>query len=308
LFLPVITVRVFRRNSAYSQIMPLLHVETHGRVLDKEARDILTLLEECYRRLRPEGLDLVEIALFENDRLWRGRMAADRRRARVVSAEFDDAFIAAHDAWTGIPRISISLERQKALAQLVWEGALHHEAGHSILHGGLEYYVFPMPKALLKVAHEFPTLASHLADILYLLTLAVKDMEVTNLLVSNGYVEDQAAYARFVMKPTQQDQNAWSLSSVAAEARVLCLVGRLKDIAAATVLASRPEQAPIGLEEIEESTGYFLQESRTALLDTMTGIRNDLGKDTFANIQSAATITAARLIEPVMRGQVRGKK
>jgi len=288
--------------------MPLLHVETHGRVLDKEARDILTVLEECYRRLRPEGLDLVEIALFENDRLWRGRMAADRRRARVVSAEFDDAFIAAHDAWTGIPRISISLERQKALAQLVWEGALHHEAGHSILHGGLEYYVFPMPKALLKVTHEFPTLASHLADILYLLTLAVKDMEVTNLLVSNGYVEDQAAYARFVMKPTQQDQNAWSLSSVAAEARVLCLVGRLKDVAAATVLASRPEQAPIGLEEIEESTGYFLQESRTALLDTMTGIRNDLGKDTFANIQSAATITAARLIEPVMRGQVRGKK
>jgi len=304
----VITVRVFRRNSAYSQIMPLLHVETHGRVLDKEARDILTLLEECYRRLRPEGLDLVEIALFENDRLWRGRMAADRRRARVVSAEFDDAFIAAHDAWTGIPRISISLERQKALAQLVWEGALHHEAGHSILHGSLEYYVFPMPKALLKVAHEFPTLASHLADILYLLTLAVKDMEVTNLLVSNGYVEDQAAYARFVMKPTQQDQNAWSLSSVAAEARVLCLVGRLKDIAAATVLASRPEHAPICLEEIEESTGYFLQESGTALLDTMTKILNDLSKDTFANIQSAATITAARLIEPVMRGQVRGKK
>jgi len=288
--------------------MPLLHVETHGRVLDKEARDILTLLEECYRRLRPEGLDLVEIALFENDRLWRGRMAADRRRARVVSAEFDDAFIAAHDAWTGIPRISISLERQKALAQLVWEGALHHEAGHSILHGSLEYYVFPMPKALLKVAHEFPTLASHLADILYLLTLAVKDMEVTNLLVSNGYVEDQAAYARFVMKPTQQDQNAWSLSSVAAEARVLCLVGRLKDIAAATVLASRPEHAPICLEEIEESTGYFLQESGTALLDTMTKILNDLSKDTFANIQSAATITAARLIEPVMRGQVRGKK
>jgi len=288
--------------------MPLLHVETHGRVLDNEARDILTLFEECYRRLRPEGLDLVEVALFENDRLWRSHMAAERRRARVVSAEFDDAFIAAHDAWTGIPRISISLERQKTLAQLVWEGALRHEVGHSILHGSLEYYVFPMPKPLLKVAHDFPTLASHLADILYLLTLAVKDVEVTKLLVSNGYVEDQTAYARFVMKPTEQDQNAWSLSSIATEARVLCLVGRLKDIAAAMVLASRPEHAPIGLEEIEESTGYFLKESRTALLDTMTKILNDLGKDTFANIQSAATITATRLIEPVMRGQVRGKK
>jgi len=288
--------------------MPLLHVETHGRVLGKEARDILNLFEECYGRLRPEGLDLVEVALFENDRLWRGRMAAERRRARVVSAEFDDAFIAAHDAWTGIPRISISLERRKALAELVWEGALRHEVGHSILHGSLEYYVFPMPRPLVEIANEFPTLASHLADILYLLTLAVKDMEVTKLLVTNGYVEDQTAYARFVMKPTEQDQHAWDLSSVAAEARVLCLVGRLKDIAAATVLTSRPEQAPVGLEEIEESTRYFPQESRTALLDTMTKILNDLGKDTFANIQSAATIAATRLIEPVMRGPPRSKK
>jgi hypothetical protein len=235
-------------------------------------------------------------------------MAAERRRARVVSAEFDDAFIAAHDAWTGIPRISISLERRKALAQLVWEGALRHEVGHSILHGSLEYYVFPMPKALLKVADEFPTLTSHLTDILYLLTLAVKDMEVTKLLVTNEYVEDQATYARFVMKPTEQDQNAWSLSSIAAEARVLCLVGRLKDIAAATVLASSPEDAPVGLEEIEGSIGYFPQEWRTALLDTMTKILNDLGKDTFGNIQSAAMITATRLIEPVMGGQARGKK
>ena len=288
--------------------MPLLHVETHGRVLDKEARDILSFFEECYGRLRPEGLDLVEVALFENDRLWRGRMAAERKRARVVSAEFDDAFIAAHDAWTGIPRISISLERQKALAHLVWEGALRHEVGHSILHGSLEYYVFPMPRPLLKVADEFPTLTRHLTDILYLLTLAVKDMEVTKLLVSNGYVEDQTAYARFVMKPTEQDQNAWGLSSIAAEARVLCLVGRLKDIGAAAVLASRPEDARVGLEEIEESIGYFPQEPRTVLLDTMTRILNDLGKDTFGNIQSAATITATRLIEPVMRGPPRGKK
>ena len=286
--------------------MPLLHVERHGQVLEKEAHDILSFFEECYGRLRPEGLDLVEIALFENDRQWRSHMTAERRRAGVVSADFDDAFIATHDAWTGIPRISISLERQKALARLVWEGALRHEVGHSILHGSLEYYVFPMPKVLLKVADEFPTLTSHLTDILYLLTLAVKDMEVTKLLVSNGYVEDQAAYARFVMKPTEQDQHAWGLSSIAAEARVLCLVGRLKDIAAATVLASRPEDAPVGLEEIEESIGYFPQETRTLLLDTMTNILNDLGKDTFANIQSAATITATRLIEPVMKGPARG--
>jgi hypothetical protein len=281
--------------------MSLLHVERHGRILDQEVREILGFLEECYGRLRPVGLDLVEIVLFENDRLWRGHMAAERRKAGVTSSDFDDAYIATHDAWTGIPRISISLDRRKALARPVWEGALRHEAGHSILHGGLEYYVFPMPKPLLDVAQEFQTLTSHLADILYLLSVAVKDMEVTKLLVSNGYVEDQAAYARFVMKPTEQDQYAWGLSVIAAEARVLCLVGRLKDIAAATVLASESQSPPIGFEEIEESTRYLPREARTALLDTMAKILSDLGEDTFANIQSGAATLATKLIEPIMR-------
>ena len=282
--------------------MPLLHVERHGRILDEEARDVLSFLEECYGRLRPVGLDIVEIVLFENDRLWHGHMAAERRRAGVPSSDFDDAFIATHEAWTGIPRISISLDRRKAVAPPVWEGALRHEAGHSILHGSLEYYVFPMPRALLDVAHEFHTLTSHLTDILYLLTVAVKDMEVTKLLVTNGYVEDQVAYARFVMKPTEQDQYAWDLSSVTAEARVLCLVGKLKDVAAATVLTSGPDSPQVGLEEIEESVRYLPREARTALLDTMTKILNDLGNDTFANIQSGAAILATRLIEPMIRG------
>jgi hypothetical protein len=282
--------------------MPLLHLERHGQIPDQETRDIVSFLEECYGRLGPLDLDLVEIVFFENDRLWRNYMAVERRRAGVTSSDFDDAFIATYEAWTGIPRISISLDRRKALARPVWEGALRHEAGHSILHGSLEYYVFPMPKALRDVAHKFHTLTSHLTDILYLLTVAVKDMEVTKLLVSNGYVEDQAAYARFVMKPTKQDQYAWALSSITAEARVLCLVGKMKDIAAATVLASGSDGSRITHDEIEESIKYFSREARTALLDTMTNILNILGKDTFANIQSGCAMLATRLIEPIMRG------
>jgi len=280
----------------------VLHVEKHGRVPDDEARRILRFLEECYGRLRPEALELVEIRIFDTDRLWRSQLATERRKAGVMSAEVDDAFIAVHDAWTGISRISISLERKQGLAQLVWEGALRHEAGHSILHGGLEYYVFPMPKLFLEAAKEFPTLTSQLTDILYLLALAVKDMEVTKLLVSSAYVEDQAAYARFVMKPSEQDLQAWSLSSIAASARVLCAVGKLKDIAAGMVLASRPENSHLGLEEVEESLRYLPEEVRKSLLHTCNRILEDLTNDTFANIRTAGTLVVFNFIEPMMRG------
>jgi len=280
----------------------LIHLETRGSVPDEEAARIRNLLEECYDRLRPDGPDFVEVIIFENDRMWRSHFATERRKAGVTSSEVDEAFMAAHDAWTGIPRISISIERKQQLPDLVWEGALRHEAAHSILHGGLEYYIFPMPRDLSKAATSFPALTDHLTDILYLLTLAVKDMEVTNLLVSNGYVEDQAAYARFLLKPTEQDLDAWAISALAGEAKVLCLVGRLKDIAAALVLASRPDEFRVSLEEIDQSVNYLPTELREALLDTMLRILKELSKDTFANIQTAGALLVAGIVEPVMKG------
>lgn len=281
----------------------MIRLETRGSIPDEEAAKLRNLLGECYDRLRPDGLDLVEVILFENDRMWRSHFATERRKAGVISSEVDDSFIAAHEAWTGIPRISISLERRRELPQLVWEGAIRHEAGHSVIHGGLEYYIFPMPKALLKAANEFSALAAHLTDILYLLALAVKDVEVTRLLVSNGFVQDQVAYARFVMKPGEEDLHAWAMSSLAAEVRVLCLVARLKDIAAATVLALMLDESYIRLEEIEQSIDYLPKELREALLDTSSGILKDLSKDTFANVQTAAALFAAEAIEPVMRSR-----
>ena len=280
--------------------MPLLHVERHGHIPDEEAGSIIALLEECYGRLRPNCLDLVEIMLFESDSLWRGYASSERRKAGVSSAEFDDAFIAAHEAWTGIPRISISLERKQDLAQLVWEGALRHEAGHSILHGSLEYYLFPMPIALQRAGENFPNLVPHLRDVLYLLSLAVKDMEVARLLTSNGYMEDQVAYARFTMKASQQDIDAWALASFAPEARTLCLVGRLKDIAAGIMLATDSQHPRIDLREVEESLGYLNRSLRNGLLDTMREVSRGLGNDTLGNIEMAGGLMVANIIEPVM--------
>jgi len=284
--------------------MPVLHLEKHGRIPDEEACKILRFLEECYGRFRPRGLDLVEVDIFENDDLWHSHMAAERRRAGVTSADLDDAFIVAHDAWTGVPRISISLERKQDMSQLVWDGALRHEVGHSILHGALEYYVLPTPSVLTKAAQEFPSLASHLRNIVYLLALSVKDAEVTRLVLSNGHVEDQVAYARFVMEATEQDLQAWDISSIAAEARVLCLVGRLKDIAPAMVLASRPGISCLNLGEVEESLVYLPQELRRALFETMTGTLNHLDEDTFTNIQTAAAVSVAKIVEPMMRASI----
>jgi hypothetical protein len=157
-----------------------------------------------------------------------------------------------------------------------------------------------MPRALQKAGEDFPTLKSHLTDILYLLSLTVKDIEVTRLLASNGYIEDQVAYARFTMKASQQDLDAWSLASFAAEARVLCLMGRLKDIAAGATLAAESLHAHVDPKEIEESLVYLAQAFRKPFLATALEISRCVGYDTFANIEKAGALVAVDVIEPVM--------
>ena len=280
-----------------------LHVERHGHVSDDEVRSVVDLLEECYSRVQPEDLDFVEVLIFESNALWRGHVSSKLNEANVASTEFGDAFVAAHEAWTGIPRISVSLERKRDLAQEVWEGAIRHEAAHSILHGSLEYYIFPMPRALQKNGQDFPTLQSHLTDILYLLSITVKDIEATKLLISKGYTRDQVAYARFTMKASQQDLDAWSLASIAAEARVLCLMGRLKDIAAGAALATGPLHLQEALKEIEESIVYLPRGLRKPLLETALEMSRYADHDTLASIEKGGALVASNLIKLVMGTQ-----
>ena len=59
----------------------------------------------------------------------------------IVTGEESD-FLATHEAWRGYPRIHICHERVKGVQDPVIEGVLHHEIGHAVLHGSMEFYTF----------------------------------------------------------------------------------------------------------------------------------------------------------------------
>lgn len=162
----------------------MVHIVIHkyGRVREEEAAKIVEVMGECYTRLRPHKVSFVDLCLFERSSSMEAFFARERGVVGVATAPFDEEFFAMHDAWRGIPRISVCLERVRNLPELVKIGGIRHEVGHSILHGELQYYLLPHLPSLMEIENRFNLPAEYSRNLLYLVSIAVKDYEVTRLL------------------------------------------------------------------------------------------------------------------------------
>lgn len=108
--------------------------------------------------------DYLEVHIYSSEELMRALTALEElRRGVVASAEFD----VFHEAWSGIPRIHIALDKLRAVDRSTAEALIAHEVVHAALHGSPEFYT---------VAADLSSTASVLA--LYIAAVALKDLEV----------------------------------------------------------------------------------------------------------------------------------
>jgi hypothetical protein len=61
-----------------------------------------------------------------------------------------------------------------------------------------------------------------------LTSIAVKDMEVTRLLCSRSFVDDQAAFVEYLSSPSEEDVLAWKIAEGNVAAEIVCLIGSIK--------------------------------------------------------------------------------
>jgi len=202
-----------------------------GSIYDGDVDFIKGTLEECYARLEPHEVSYVDLYLFESSTHMKAFFLRERSAVGVVGQGFDDPFVAQHDAWRGTPRISICLEKLRSLPREVQVGSIRHEAGHSVLHGGIEYYIAPLPP-MPRLAWIGFTMASA-RNFLYLISIAVKDFEVTRFLIGREFFEDQLAYAMSVFDTMDDDRLAWRMSRGNRVAEILCMASRFKEICCA---------------------------------------------------------------------------
>jgi len=259
-------------------------VSKFGKVEDETINSVIETMEECYSRLAPHEVSLVDLYVFERSSSVEAFLAKECREVGVASASFDELFFAMHDAWRGTPRIILCFERMKTLPGLVKTGGIRHEVGHSVLHGSLRYYLLSFPQSLMELADRFNLSFEYVTNMLYLISIAVKDYEVSRLLYGRGYVEDQVAYAKHLLKVSESDVLSWEISRGKPPAEALCLISCLKAAGCAAPLLIDKKVGEEMKRHLMESLSHLPADLSAPLLKVILEGFPSLGKDTLDNI------------------------
>jgi len=275
---------------------PNVFLRTIGKVPKDALTDIEMVLRECYRRLEPHNVELLDLLVFENATQMNSFYASEKETSGVTSETLSERFFAVHDAWRGTPRIGICLEAMAQLPRLIQIGSLRHEVGHSVLHGSLEYYVFSITPPLLQATRRLRLGNDYSFTILYLISVAVKDFEVTTFLVQKEYVEDQVGYSLHALKSSEDDLTAWRMAEGNSAAEALCLAGRLKDTAC-TIAIRNTLQRPLA-ETLRQELSYLPDRILTKFLSFAEVLPKRLTGETLENVNATVRLFVETFLKP----------
>lgn len=258
-------------------------VRKFGVLEDRFTDEVLDVLSGCYDRINGDAVEIVDLYLFEKSSTMKALVNEEKRKLGIRTSAFEESYYALHDAWHGTPRIMVAHDKISALPELVRMGSLRHEAAHTILHGSLEYYSFPLSASLTRLEEEGVVSRQMARDLLHLVSVAAKDFEVTRLLYENQFAEDQVAFNKHILEPSEEDREAWELAKEDQAFRLLVLASILKTICCAAPLLKDHDHGRGISESIRKSLGYLPEETSERLL-RMLDVPTKFGRNTHENV------------------------
>ncbi|MEM3522464.1 MAG: hypothetical protein QXE19_03420 [Candidatus Bathyarchaeia archaeon] len=273
-----------------------------GNVNEAEIKEIIDIIKECYDRLSSSNKsNIVDLLVFESSLALDSFLLKEYQKLNIASSRFDDKFFAMHDAWYGIPRVFVCLERMYKLPKLVQEGGLRHEIAHTILHGSIEYYIIPMPLALVEIMKDFGLSKGYMNNILYLISIAVKDYEVARLLINKGYIKDQLEYANHVLSVSEDEMLSWNICKNNRSLLALHLISRLKDLCYSFAFISIPSLKEKIKDSMEKSLSYIQNPYSKMLFELVFQSLNSFSNDTISNINTLANSVANNIFRVLFK-------
>jgi len=184
----------------------------------------------------------------------------------IVTGEESD-FLATHEAWRGYPRIHICHERVKGVQDAVIEGVLHHEIGHALFHGSMEFYTFKFTDRLQEAA-RFNGFDLHLLQqCVYFLSIAIKDWEVIQWLTKIGLGPCQKSLLEYMMKDTEEEQEALGVAKHSPVIKKIVMAAFLKIILPIeAMILIRSEDAPKLKDQWKEAYSWLSVIEKDGLL------------------------------------------
>ena len=209
-----------------------------------------------------------------------------------------ETFFTTHDALTGKPRISVYLDKFVEVPELVSLAGIIRQAAHSVLHGSLEYYLITFPQDLVGAMRRYHLTQSYTNTFLYSAAMAAKEYEVTHVLYTNNFVEDQVAYAKYILEPNIEEALAWEIALRHRLEKILYLSAMIRDISCAVPL-TRDERFGAEIKDhIEKKMAHITPACQSRIQKIIYERFSLLSTDTFDNIGLTTKFLVEEIIDP----------
>lgn len=209
--------------------------------------------------------DRISLYLWEKEKEFQEFDAREKAELGVVTSG-ESEFLATHEAWRGYPRIHISLEKIRGIPEGVVRGVVQHEIGHALLHGKPEFYRFLFSESLQRTAGSAGLDLPQLQQLVYLLSVALKDEEVVRLLGERGLGVYQNRLLEYLMEDTGEEQQTWELIKDIPSLKKIAWAVFLKTLLPIETLAllGDPEAGPL-IDQWEKAYSWLTNRERIDL-------------------------------------------
>lgn len=209
--------------------------------------------------------DRIFLYLWEKEKDFQEFDAREKAEMGVATGG-ESEFLATHEAWRGFPRIHISLEKIRGIPEEVIRGVVQHEIGHALLHGKPAFYRFVFSEQLQETAGSVGLDLPQLQQLVYLLSVALKDEEVVRLLSEWGLGLYQKRLLEYLIEDTGEEQQTWELIKDLPALRKIARAVFLKTLLPIETLAGSgdPKFSPL-IDQWEKAYSWLTIRERTDL-------------------------------------------
>jgi hypothetical protein len=271
--------------------MSRIVIRKFGNINEEDIKKIISIMQECYERIEIKNVEMVDLYIFEKSFSMK-EFKRGEKVEKVSSLSLEEEFFATHDAYHGIPRIMIAIDKLNELPENVRIGGIRHEVAHSILHGSLDYYIFSIPSILIEYSKKYSDLKKFFGDITYLISIAIKDYEVTNLLCKYGYIEDQYEYVKYFLKHSIEEKETWEIVKNNFSLTLLFIASLIKIIACAAPLLFTSSN-----KKISEDLGSYISYLPIKIQNIILKIVLKKFQKQYENLQQEINIVCEELIK-----------
>jgi hypothetical protein len=209
--------------------------------------------------------DRISVYLWEKEKNFQEFNAREKAELGVVTGD-ESNFLATHEAWRGYPRVHLSLEKIRGIPEEVIQGVVQHEIGHALLHGKPEFYQFLFSEHLQETARSAGLDLPLLQQVVYLLSVTLKDEEVVRLLSEWGLGLYQNRLLEYLIEGSGEERQAWELIKDLPALRKIAWAVFLKILLPIETLAGSgdSESSPL-IDKWEKAYPWLTNRERTEL-------------------------------------------